>query len=210
MHLFSRTVVLDAVTPETIGIAADLRAYASEAIGGEIGLWAAGFGAPYGTMFFTTPTDGLAGAAAMNAKLADDHTYHAKADALRAHASGPAESQLMAPLYGEIRADGSPPLGAIATMTTAVGDAPFDQVVAFGVELSQIAEAAMGLPVVFGSGIAGTFGEFGWLTVAPDAAAADAANEALTSHPDYIAKLNAGTGLFVAGHAHRVVSTRVA
>jgi hypothetical protein len=210
MHLFSRTLVLDAVTPENIGVAADVREYVSGALGVELGLWAASFGAPYGSMTFAGPADGLAGVAAMNAQLADDTTYHAKAAALRAIATGPAESQLMNPLYGEVRGDGSPPIGAIATATTAIADGPFDQVVAFGIELAQIAEAAIGMPVIFGAGVAGTFGEFGWLSVAPDAAAADAANEALTSNADYVAKISASTGMFVSGGAHRVVSTRVA
>ena len=39
----------------------------------------------------------------------------------------------------------------------------------------------MDMPVIFGGNVAGTFGEFGWLSVAPDAAAADAANEAAPS-----------------------------
>ena len=66
------------------------------------------------------------------------------------------------------------------------------------------------MPVIFGSGVAGTFGEFAWLTVAPDAAAADAANDKLTADADYVAKISGATDLFVSGGAHRIVSTRVA
>lgn len=210
MHLFSRTLVLDAVTPENIGVAADLAGYVSGVLGSEVGLWGAGFGAPWGTITYAVPADGLTGAAAMNAALAEDATYHAKANALRAIASAPAESQLMNPMYGEVGGDVRPPIGAVATATTAIADGPFDQVAAFGIELAQLAESVMGMPVIFGSGIAGTFGEFGWLSVAPDAAAADAANEALLGNADYVAKISGATDLFTSGGAHRVVSTRIA
>lgn len=210
MQLFTRTVVLDEVSPDVIGIAADLREYVSGAIGTEIGLWAAGFGAPWGTMVYAGPVDGLAGVSAMNTQLMGDATYQAKVAGLRGHIAGPAESALMNPLYGEVRADGAPPLGAVATATTAVASAPFDEVVAFGVELAQLAESVMGQPVIFGAGVAGTFGEFGWLSVAPDAAAADAANAALMANGDYIAKISGASGMFVAGAAHRIVSSRVA
>ncbi len=210
MHLFSRTLVLNAVTPANMAVAADLRDYASGVLGVDIGLWAAGFGAPYGTVVYAGPADGLAGVTEMNEKLANDATYHDKAAALRAIAVGPAESQLMDPMHGEVRADGAPPIGAVATYTSAVADAPFDQVVGWGIEVSQLAEGIMGYPVIFGSGVAGTFGEFGWLTVAPDAAAADAANAALMASPEYIEKISAATDLFVSTASHRIVSTRVA
>lgn len=210
MHLFSRSILLNAVTPETVGVASDLRAYASDVLGTEIGLWSVAFGAPYGTMVYAAPADGLAGVADMNTKLAEDATYHEKAAALRAHAAGPAESMLMAPLHGEIRADGAPPLGAVATVTTAVANGPYDQVAGFGIELAQLAESITGMPIVFGSGAAGTFGEFAWVGVAADAAAADEANTKLLADADYVAKISAGVELFVAGGAHRTISTRVA
>ena len=66
-----------------------------EGTGVEIGLWAVGLGAPFGTMTYAAPVDGLAGSAAMNAKLIDHAGYHAAVAKLREHTTGPAETNMM-------------------------------------------------------------------------------------------------------------------
>lgn len=210
MHLFSRTITLSGVSPESVALAADVRAIASEGIGVEIGLWAVGLGAPFGTMTYAAPVDGLAGSAAMNAKLVDHAGYIAAAAKLREHTTGPAETNMMMPIHGEIRSEGVPPLGAVATSTTAIAAGSYDKVVAFGVEVAQLVESVTGTPMVFGSSVAGQFGEFGWLGVSMDAAAADEANSKLLANPDYIALLSAGGEHFVQGSGHRMIATRIA
>ena len=62
---------------------------------------------------------------------------------------------------------------------------------------------------MFGNTLAGTFGEFTWISVAADAAAADAANDKLMSSAEYLGKINDATDLFVPGGANRVIATRV-
>jgi len=209
MQLFTRTVTLNGAPADIGAYATDMRSYVSGVLGTEIGLWGVQFGAPAGTMVFSTRVDGLAGAAAMTATLMADEGYHAKIANGQQYVGGPAQDQILNPLHGEI-GEGPPPVGAIATVTTAVASAGFDQAVGWGIELAQLAESVMGLPVIFGAGIAGTFGEFAWLSIAPDAAAADAANEAVLGSADYITKISGATDLFVPGGAQRAISTRVA
>ncbi len=209
MELFTRTVLLQGSVDETLGVASDLRAYVSDKVGQEIGLWAVGLGAPYGTLSFSTVVDGLAGAAAMNAHFMGDAGYEERAAKLRSHMVGTAETQMMTVIHGEL-GDQRPPVGAVATITTAVAAGRYDQVVGFGVELSQHAESVTGMPIVFGSALAGTFGEFGWVGIAADAAAADDANAKLLADPKYIDMISSATDMFVQGAAHRMIGTRVA
>ena len=209
MNLFSRTVVLQGSIADTTAAAADLRAYVSDKLGNEVGLWGAMLGAPLGSMSFTATVDGLAGAAAMNEILMADEGYHAKADTMRQYMVAPAETVMMSLIHGEL-GEGRPPVGAVATVTTAVAAGAFDQAAGWGVELAQLAESVTGMPVMFGNGLAGTFGEFAWIGITADAAAADAANEALLGNADYIAKISGATELFVPGAAHRIITTRVA
>ncbi len=138
-----------------------------------------------------------------------DDEYHAKLARGSDYSAGPPQDQLLQPLHGEVGTQ-APPAGSVASITTAVAASSYADVVGWGVELAQLVESITGNPVIFGAGQAGTVGEFAWLGVSADAAAADAANEALLSDGDYVAKLNDAGAMFVPGAANRVISTRVA
>ena len=58
MQLFTRQLMT--IGPAAVDWATEIRAAASTRMGIEIGLWAAGFGAPVGAMAFTARVDGIA------------------------------------------------------------------------------------------------------------------------------------------------------
>lgn len=206
MHLYMRTTTLVGGR-DALAAAQEMRAFVDDRLDTGVALWAVNFGGPVGTVSFTTLVDGLAGAAAMAARFQDDDEYWQRADGFRHHLAGPPDDHLLEPIHGEF--GGEAPVGAVATATMAVGDAPYANVVGWGVEAAQLVEEITGQRVIFGTDVGGTFGAFGWITVSADAAAADAANTALRNSEEYVAKLSSGTDLFVSGASTRTVSTRV-
>jgi len=55
----------------------------------------------------------------------------------------------------------------------------------------------------------GTMGQLAWIGIAPNAAAADAANAKITADAAYMAKLATAGDMFVPGSAHRRLSVRL-
>ncbi len=209
MDLFSRTVTLAGPVPEVMAYATGMRQLVSDKTGADIALWSALFGAPTGTMTYAVRVEGLSGLAAMTSSFVDDAEYHAKAAQGRDFLVAPAEDQLLQLIHGEL-GEATPPVGAVATVTVATAAGGFGAAAAWGVEVAQIVESVTGSPVLFGSGIGGTVGQFAWVGVNADFAAADEAGAALAQSADYMAKLEEANGLFVPGGSNRTMSVRAA
>lgn len=196
--------------PEIMEWATGITKHVSDLIGSEVACWSAGFGAPMGTMGWSLPVDGLTEVAANNEKMMGDSTYHEMAAAGRELSQpGSFTDSLMSLAHGELN-DDRPPIGAVATITTATMSAPYAEVVGWGVEVAQMVEEITGTPVLFGTSMFGSFTDVGWIGVNGNAAAADAGNAKLTSNADYIKKLGEATDLFVSGSGNRTFMTRVA
>jgi hypothetical protein len=209
MDLFSRNVMLSGAPATYMAYATEMRTYVSDKLGQEIALWAAGFGAPRGAMTYTARVDGLAGVQAMNATLMGDADYVAKLAAGASLGGGPAEDSLMQPLHGEM--GDPPPVGSVATVTSAVvGNGAYADAIGWGIEMAQLVESISGTPTIFGMSAFGTFGQVVWINVAADAAAADAAGNAVNANADYMGRLSAIGDLFVPASGHRSLATRIA
>lgn len=209
MDLFSRQVMLVGAPTAYMAYATEMREYVSDKLGQDVGLWAAVFGAPRGAMSYTARVEGIAGVQAMNAKLVGDADYMSKLAAGVAHGGGPAQDNLLQPLHGEVGE--AAPVGSVATVTTAVvANGAYAEAVGWGIEMAQLVESLAGTPMIFGMSAFGTFGQVTWISVAADAAAADAAGEAVNSNADYMARLSAIGDLFVPGSGHRSLAIRVA
>ena len=209
MDLFSRNVLLTGAPTAYMSYATEMRSYASDKLGQEIALWSVGFGAPRGSMTFTARVDGLAGVHAMNATLLSDADYMAKLATGATMGGGPAEDSLMQPLHGEM--GDPPPVGSVATVTTAiVGNGAYADAIGWGIEMAQLVETITGTPTIFGMSAFGTFGQVAWINVSADAAAADAAGQAVNAHADYMGRLGAIGDLFVPASGHRSLAVRVA
>jgi len=209
MDLFSRTLTLAGPVNEVMAYATGMRQLVSDKTGADIALWSVLFGAPVGTVSYATRVDGLSGLAAMTSSFVDDAEYHAKAAEGQDLSVAPAQDQLLRLIHGEL-GEGSPPVGAVASITVATASGSFGAAAVWGVEVAQIAQSVTGSPVLFGAGIGGTMGQFAWVGVNADFAAADEANDALAQSADYMAKMEESTGLFVPGETNRTISVRVA
>ncbi len=211
MHLFTRTVHMAGPMPEVLAYATDIRQYVSDKSGLDLALWSVGFGAPLGTMTFATRIDGLAGVMEVNAMFADDAEYHAKVAAgLQYRGAMPPVDSLSQLVHGQFTEE-SPPVGSVAMVTTAqIANGKYDAGFAWSIDIAQHIEGIQGSPVMFLMAMAGAFGQVTWVTVYPDAAALDAANDKVNVDPGYHERLGAGGDLFVPGSGQRSIGTRIA
>jgi len=209
MDLFTRSVMLTGTEAANMAYATDMQAYVSDKLGQDIALWVVAFGAPRGSMTYSARVDGVAGVQAMNAQLMGDAEYMAKVAAGAALGGSAAENNLLQVLHGEV--GDPPPTGSVATVTTAViANGAYTQAVGWGVEVAQLGESITGAPIIFGMNAFGTFGQVTWISVSADAAAADAAGNAVNANAEYIDKLGAVGDLFVPGSGHRSLAIRAA
>lgn len=210
MHLFTRTVTLVGSLPKAMAYAVDIRGYVTEKLGRDIGLWSANFGAPHGTMVFSARVDGLADIADMNTTLMSDQAYLDKLEAGAEFRGAPGADSLARPLNADF-GDATPPIGAVAMATTATAaNGHMSDAVAWGLEVAEHAGKVGGVPVIVLAAAFGEFGQLGWLSVAPDAATAQSATDAVNADEGYLKMINDAGELFVPGTAHRMMTTRVA
>ena len=208
MFLFSRQAVLSGPPGETMAWASEIRAYASDKIDNEIALWSAGFGAPVGSVGWAMRVGGLADVAANGQKLLSDDGYHKLLAKGADYMVAPPEDTLMSPVHGEF-GEASPPVGSVASITSASISGKISEAIGWGVEVAQLVESITGNPVMVGTSGYGNFMQVVWIGVAADAAAADAQNEKVTSSAEYMTKVDGAHGLFLPGSANRTLLTRV-
>lgn len=209
MDLFSRRVSLTGPPAEYMAWAVDMCGFVNERVDDEVTLWAAAFGAPAGTMVYSVWTDGLVGVGANNATLLADAEYMAKVAEAQQFVAAPSEDSMARPIYGEPTE--RPAVGSIATITSAViANGAYAAAVGWGVEMAQLGDSITDMSTMFLMNTYGTFGQVTWISIAADAATADAAGKAVNENADYMAKLADIGDLFVPGSGHRSSATRIA
>lgn len=210
MQLFTRSVPFTGALADVMGWASGMREYVSGKTGREVALWNVLFGAPIGTNVYTLRVDGLADLQSITQGLVADPEYHAMLASGAALTAGPPVDSLATPIHGEL-GDTPPPIGSVATVTTAVMEAGmYGKAIAWGIDVAQHVEAVSGLPVSFLMSDFGQFGLVEWIGVAPDAATADAVGQKLNADADYLGKLEGAAGLFTPGSGHRSLAVRSA
>jgi hypothetical protein len=170
----------------------------------DVSLWATVYGAPLGTIAFTTLVQSQTSLEAGSASLILDDEYLDHAVAGEDFVIGSPEDALVEIIHtsgGEYRrAD----VGSVANLTTAVVSP--GKYGAAGIWAVEIAD----LPSIVGTATAGQFGTLAWVSTVPDMAASDQAAEQLNKDPRYLQKLDEISGLFVEGTGLRVISRRIA
>jgi len=210
MQLFSRSVHFQGPTADVVPHAIALRDHVSKKIGQEVSLWNIMFGAPFGTVGYSARVDGLSGVAAMGAALAGDKEYEALLAKGTGWVSGPPVDTLRESLSGEMAA-AAPPLGAVATVTTAVIEGGnYTAAIGWGLATAAHVTAVTGMPVAFLIDMFGTFGQVTWIGIGSDVAAADDANAKLNADAAYMEMLEGTAGMFVPGSGHRSIAVRLA
>ena len=152
-----------------------MQAHVSAVGGREIALWSTVFGAPLGTMTYAVRVEGIADLQALSAQILADADYHAKLAKGADYAVGNAEDRLFQPLNAEF--GDPPPVGSMALVTSAViANGAYEKAIAWGLDMAQHASSVTGIPTLFLVEQYGTFGSVGWIGVAADGAAIDAAD----------------------------------
>ena len=209
MRLFTRTVQLSGPPAEVLAFSSDMRAFVSDKLGMDIGLWNVSFGAPLGTWVYSARVEGLAHLATINETLLSDPKYHEMLAGGAAFTAGGAEDALMTPLHGGV--GDPPPVGTVVVATRAVvAGGKYAEAVAWGIDIAVHGEQVTGIPVGFYMSDFGVFGSVGWISGAPDAATTEAAGDKLNADPGYIEKLGSVGDLFVPASGVRTMATRVA
>ncbi len=207
MKLFTRQLMTTG--PAAMGWATEIRAAASDRMGTEISLWAAGFGAPIGALAFTARVEGMADLVAKAGPLADDAGYQEILAKGAAVVAGPPSDSLATPLHGEL--GDPPPVGSYAVVTNAtVANGRYAEAIGWGIDVAQHVTSLTGTPVGLMLQEFGPFGVLTWIGVSADAAAVDASMTATNGDAEYIAKLGAAGDLFVPGSGNRALVTRIA
>lgn len=210
MQLFSRRVQVTGPPSEALTYLVDMRAHVTEVTGREAALWSVGFGAPLGTFLYAMRVEGLAEFQDLAAKVQLDDAYQAKLAAGQVYVGGPAEDNLLQPLFGEV-GDDHPPVGSVASITTAtIANGAYEAAIGWGVAMAEHAMKVTGQPTLFGMPQFGAFGAVTWIGVSETAADADAGNNALNADAEYLSRLSAAGELFAEGSGLRSLAVRVA
>jgi hypothetical protein len=176
-----------------------------------VSAWSAQFGHPLGTIGWSALVEGRAQLTASTAGLLADPGYHELVHRAADWVVAPPQDFLRGFMHGGPGEDGPPPLGAVAVMTTAVAaGGKYAEAFAWGAEIAQYTESISGMPVALLADAYGTFGQMTWISVAADAAAADAADAAINTDPGYLQRLGAVGDLFVPASGHRSQLVRIA
>ncbi len=210
MKLFTNRVTMRGTPVELMGFHGDMQQFVSETIGREVAVWQASLGAPTGTVMYTLPVAGLAELGELTATLGANPEYSAKVAPWLDRQVAPAETSLATMLVGELGEE-RPPVGACAVVTSVlIANGAYEGAIGWGAEMAEYASGVGGVPIMFTMDGFGAFGRVNWVSVAPDAATADAALDALTADAGYVERLGQTTDLFIPGSGERILGTRFA
>ncbi|MEK7423507.1 MAG: hypothetical protein AAB131_06645 [Actinomycetota bacterium] len=205
MLLYSRVVTAQGSPRRILAYALEATAYVNANSPLEVTCWSGGFGYPGGTVIIGAFVESQAALASALGGLIAQDGFNAMIEA------GPVSSRsdmLREVVHGQ--PSGPPPIGAVATVTTAAAviDRLADATV-WAVEIAQHVESVTGSPVAVLADVYGQMGTLTWIGTGDDAAAADDARAKLRANASYVAKLEGSRGLFVPGTGHVASLTRI-
>ena len=211
MHLFTRTGVLGGDPDASMAWAAKIGTHVAETTGRQLTTWWAGYGFPVGTVVWASWVEGHADVEKAFGGLGADSAYQALVAEGQAFQTAPYQDDLRQVIFGgPTEGDELPPLGATASVTTAVAAAgKYAEAMAWGAEMAALAASVTGSPETFMSDVFGTFGQVTWLGGAADAAATDAASEAISGSAEYMEMLGRSGGLFEPSSGHNALYYRI-
>jgi hypothetical protein len=200
MYMFARLVTLNGSPRKVMPWVAGITQYVNDHGTLPTSCWQATFGYPLGTVAWSTIAESQAALSAGMGSLLGQDGFLDLLDAGSDLVAAPGQDLLREVVYG-VPGD-PPPLGAIATVTTAtavvdrLGDAMM-----WAVEIGQHVESVVGSPVAVTRDVFGTMGNITWIGVAADVAAADVAAGKLAADAGYLGKVAGSKDLFITGSA---------
>ena len=209
MYLFTRQTTLSGDIAAGSEWAVRIGAHASAVTGVAVSTWATWFGAPLGTVTWSAWVDSLDGLSTLAAVEADPG-YVALVAEGQAYGTAPHTMAMRTPLTPMPDERRELPIGAVATITTAVATGgKLSAAAAWGSEVAAYVSEVTGEPITFLADAFGTFGQLTWIGVSDDAKAADAANDKINVDAGYMQRLDGTGGLFVEGSGARMMSVRI-
>ena len=209
MYLFSRWATLVGNPRASVGWALEAAAYVSNACGREVALWSVEFGAPVGSVAWTSTAESLADLNDTFGPLAANDGYLELLDKGAEFIGAPPQDHLREVVRAP--ADPQPPaVGAVANLITAVaalGKLP--EAMAWGAEISGYAESVTGMPSLYLLDAFDDFGQMSWIGVAADHAAVDAATSKLNADSGYLERLGQVGDLFTPGSGRSALLARI-
>lgn len=210
MLLFTRTATLTGSPRRSMPWAIEITAYVNAHCDLDVGLWAASFGRPLGSVGWSTVVDSQTTLANETNKLLTDGGYLDLVDAAVDMIPAPGEDILREFVHYQPTGD-EVPVGAIATVTSAT--ARFERMpdaVGWGVEVAQYGEQVAGSPIAVLTDMFGQMGSISWITIQPDHEAVETARGKLLGDPGYLGRMAATKDLFIEGSGRTYQTVRLA
>lgn len=209
MYLFTRTAQLTGPLREAFGWAAEITAFVNGHGASHVSLWSATYGQPVGTVTWTTWVDSMADISTLFVALESHDDYHEVLARGRDFLAAPAQDEIRQLVHG-VPPETPPPAGAVVVRTTAmVANGQYVAALGWGADMAGHVGKVSGQPSFFLMDSFGGFGQVTWFSVSPDVAAAEAANDAINSDADYLARLSDVATLFLPGSGHRAMATKL-
>ena len=200
MHIFNRrTVAALGKQLEATASAVEIAAKVAQISGREISVFSARFGAPLGSIMWSTRVDSMADVQAMTDKLMADGSYLDDVAAMNGLFMTPAEDGLSRVITDPI--DGPPAKYYGVTRASMVGG-KFNQAMEFGVGVSQYMASALGTDVSFVKAGYGGFADVAWLTAFNTIAEIDAFDDWQLSDAGYHEWVTKAGELFIDNSGH--------
>jgi hypothetical protein len=178
MYLFSRSTVL--ADNDGLAWAVGITEHATRASGLEIELWGQVWSPEYGRITWTGFAPDLPTLAAAGDAMTADAAMAAEAAKGAAHTTGGLDDALYNVVHGDLD-PGAPRAEYVSSTNAVCASGKLTEAMTTGVEIAQHAEKITGVPTLFIANVTGVYGGVGWISGYPDAAAMEAAQQAIAA-----------------------------
>ena len=207
MLLFSRTITLTGGIRQTMPIVSDIAAYVNEHTSLAVAVRTVLFGAPLGTLAFTTRVESHEELFEATSGLNTDDAFQDLVERVSPFLAGPPHDQLREIIHG---AQAESAVGQVAQLVTATAAAgKLGAAMAFGVEITDHVSSATKSSIAFCRNLYGPFGGVSWISTVADMAAADAAGAALAADASYLEAVDKAGDIFEPGSGLVSLSQRI-
>lgn len=209
VYLFTRTrTIRTARLSDAMGFAGEMTEFVRQSTGLPVACYSTVFGAPLGTLMWSTTVESQAQLGQVMMDLLSDEQYVRRVEEADELFTGPSNDSLarIVDITGEIT---EPP--AVCAWTSAnVALGHITKCMQWSIEMAHYVHGVTGNPGLFLNGVYGEFGNVGWLSGAADMEAVDAAGDKLAVDPGYVQRIEDAEDLFVPGSGRQGLLRRIA
>lgn len=211
MLIFNRSVTLKGNPRDTLAWAGQMTAFVNDNTELSVSLWQTSFGAPIGTVSWSTMAESRAVLDAAFSELAGSSDYFDLIDAAQDFVGEPGTDTLREVVHSAGPEYSRAPIGSIVSLITAkVANGQYDKAALWSVEMTDLVSGITGAPSLLCRDLHGAFGQITWISQFPSMGAVDAADEAVNKEPAYLERLGRAGELFVEGSGQQGLARRIA